>query len=264
MTAMDPRRLPWPAEAGVLPVAPLRPVIERLVSLARTHEQDVTLLPGLAAEEDAEVDAGDPPPALEQVVEELGGIEVRGAAGLTLLVPERSDVGPYTLLGAPTGYYPLHEGADVAVVLTVAEDGAPGAVYGIGEDLALRLAAPDLGTYLERYAEALEATLAALDAEDEDERTAQAHALMDAHLFDALFGTGAAEDAPLREMTAPGGPGAPGDVDLPEGTVAVGDLRGAEPGTGLDVIDAEIDGDPLEHHLAWREGGLVVCLVPST
>lgn len=260
MTAMDPRRLAWPAEAGVLPVAPLRPVIERLLSLARTHEQDVTVVPGLAAEDAAEIDAGDPPPALEQVVEELGGLELHGGSGLTLLVPERSDVGPYTLLGAPTTYYPLHEGADVAVVLTVDEDGAPGAVLGIGEDLALRLAAPDLGGYLERYADALEATLAALDAdgpEDERERAERAHALMDEHLFDALLGTGAAEDAPLRAMVAPAA-----DADLPAGTVAVGDLRGAPMGTGLDVIDAEIGGDPLEHQLAWREGGLVVCLVP--
>ncbi|GAA1727974.1 hypothetical protein [Brachybacterium phenoliresistens] len=262
MSALDPRRLSWPDTAGVLPVAPLRPVIERLGSLARTHERDVTLIPGLAAEGEIEVDAGDPPPALEQVVEEIGGLTVHGEAGLTLLVAERADVGPYTLLGPPTSYYPLHEGADVAVVLTLDEDGAPGAVYGIGEDLALRLAAPDLAGYLQRYADALEATLAALDAdgpEDERERAERAHALMDEHLFDALLGTGAAEDAPLRAMTAP-----TAGADLPEGTVAVGDLRGAPAGTGLDVIDAEIDGDPLEHQLLWREGGLVVCLVPRS
>ncbi|MFC0672462.1 hypothetical protein [Brachybacterium hainanense] len=253
---MDPRPVDWPGSA-LLPVAPLRPVLERLASLARTHEDDVELVPGLAEAEAA----GDPPPALVQIVEELGGISVRGGSGLELLTASRSDEGPYTLLGAPTTFYPLHEGADVAVVLTLDEDGRPGAVHGIGEDLALRLAAPDLGTYLERYADALEATLTALDASPAEgsARDEAARDLMDEHLFDALLGTGAAAELPLREMVAPAR--AEG-VELPVGALASGDLRDAAVGTGLDVIDAPIDGDPLEHHLAWCAEGLVVCWVP--
>ena len=138
--------LPWPDGAEVLPIAPLRPVLDRLASLVTVHEQDVAMVPGLAVTEE-EV-AADPPPALEQLVDELGGITLRDLPVLTLLVENRTDVGPYTLLGEATSYYPLYETPDTAVVLTLDENGTPGAVYGIGEDLALQLAAPDLPTYL--------------------------------------------------------------------------------------------------------------------
>jgi hypothetical protein len=153
--------LPWPDGAEVLPIATLRPVLDRLSSLVTTHAEDAETIPGLAVAEE-EVPA-DPPPALEQLVDELGGIALRGVRVLDLLVEDRTDVGPYTLLGDARTYYPLYETPDAAVVLTLDENGTPGAVHGIGEDLSLQLAAPDLPTYLGLFADALEATLAALD-----------------------------------------------------------------------------------------------------
>jgi hypothetical protein len=244
---------PWPDGAEVLPIATLRPVLDRLASLVTVHEQDAAAVPGLAVTEE-EV-AADAPPALEQLVDELGGITLRGAPVLTLLVEDRTDVGPYTLLGDATSYYPLYETPDTAVVLTLDEHGAPGAVYGIGEDLALQLAAPDLPTYLGLFADALEATLAALaergPAEDdaEDDRDEAAEQLMDAHLFAAILGM--VEDVPEAEL-------APPTADAPAGALAVADLRGAALGTRVDPMEVDVPGDPLDLHLAWRERGLVL------
>ncbi|MGY5765805.1 hypothetical protein ACXET9_11455 [Brachybacterium sp. DNPG3] len=154
--------LSWPVPEAPLPIAPLRPVLERLASLALTHQRDVAPIPGLA-EGEGEFTA-DPPPVLEQILDEFGGIRVGDRDHLSLVVDERTDVGPYTLLGAPTSFYPLHEGEDVAVILAILPDGTAGAVYGIGEDLALRLVATDLGAYLERFADALASALDRLDA----------------------------------------------------------------------------------------------------
>lgn len=247
--------LPWPDGAEVLPIAPLRPVLDRLASLVTVHEQDAAMVPGLAVTEDEVV--ADPPPALEQLVDELGGITLRGLPVLTLLVENRTDVGPYTLLGEATSYYPLYETPDAAVVLTLDEHGTPGAVYGIGEDLALQLAAPDLPTYLDLFTDALEATLTELSsrgpAEDDtaSARTDAAEQLMDAHLFAAILGM--VEDVPEAELVAP----AAAEAD---GALALADLRGAALGTRVDPMEVESDGDPLEMHLTWRERGLVIAV----
>ena len=254
--------LPWPTAAEVLPLATVRPVLDRLSSLVNTHEQDASLILGLAVTEE-EV-AADPPPALEQLGDELGGIQVRGQTMLTLQIEDRTDVGPYTLLGDATTFYPLYETPDSAVVLALDEDGAPGAVYGIGEDLALRLAAPDLPAYLDRFAGALEATLSALAArgpaaEDvEDARTEAAEQLMDRYLFTELLGLdeeAEETDVPLQD------PAASGLGDLPVGTLAVADLRTAPLGARVDLMEVDVPGDPLEMHLAWREHGLVIALL---
>src|SRR5699024_5384338 len=179
--------LPWPTGAEVLPLASVRPVLDRLSSLVTTHEEDAALIPGLAVTEE-EVAAA-PPPALEQIGDELGGVRVCWLTMLTLQIEDRTDVGPYTLLGPATSFYPLYETPEAAVVLALDEDGAPGAVYGIGEDLALQLAAEDLPGYLERFADALEIVLTALAtrgpaAEDAGtERAEAAQQLMDEHLF---------------------------------------------------------------------------------
>ncbi|MFC7464981.1 hypothetical protein [Brachybacterium sp. GCM10030252] len=249
--------LPWPTEAPVLPVLSVRPVLDRIDSLARTHEQDVTLIPGLAMTEE-EV-AADPPPALEQVADELGGIELCGQRVLTLQIEDRTDVGPYTLLGEATSFYPLYETPDAAVILTIDPDGAPGAVYGIGEDLALYLAAPNLGGYLERFADALEATLNALaERDDEGEaRTEAAEQLMEGHLFAEILGTDETADPVEVPLQAP----ATTDiVDLPGHAVAVADLREAPRGARVDLIDADVPGDPLDLHVIWRERGRIVVL----
>lgn len=258
-----PHRLPWPVEADILPVEPLRPVLERLASLALRHDEDVTLRAALVDDEGQTDEAADPPPALEQVLEEFGGIELRGRARLDLLVDERTELGPYTLLGDATTYYPLYEGSDVAVILTVDGDGTPGAVYGIGEDLSLTLAARDLGGFLERWADALTATLDELDAEVErragasdEDRADAAEELMDAHLLRTILG-----GLPER-VSVPVVPVARGAVPagLPAGTIAVADLREAPLDATVDVMDAELPGDPLDHHLAWASGGQVVAV----
>ncbi|MFC5319678.1 MULTISPECIES: hypothetical protein [Brachybacterium] len=262
--------LPWPTEAPVIPLREARPILDRIASLARTHEQDVTLVPGAAlAEEDT---AADPPPALEQILDELGGIELCGIPVLMLLIEDRTDVGPYTLLGKATTFYPLYETPEVAVVLTLDDDGAPGVVYGIGEDLALQLAAPDLLSYLERFADALEASLQALaqrgDEPDTkgDARAEAAQELMDQHLFAAIVGAGEDEDeyegaagqdtavVPLQDASASG-------IDaLPDGALLVADLRAAPVGARVDLIDADVPGDPLDLRIAWRDRGRLVTL----
>lgn len=292
---VSPSSLSWPTGAAVLPVAQVRPVLERLESLARTNPRDLTWIPGLA-QEDGEISA-DPPPALEQVIDECGGIAVHGRRDLDLLIDERADIGPYTMLGDATSYYPLYEGSDVAVVLTLDEDGAPGAVYGIGEDLALRLAAVDLPSYLQRYADALEAVVRGIDdrlrelydeaaLENEELRADVGEQLLDAQLYAAILGMddesmddesrdasdGASEGetgspsaaVPLRPLDASSGPAAGDpaeDGPVPAGAIAVADLRGAAPGARIDVMDADLPGDPLDQQLVWQSGGLLVYVV---
>lgn len=254
--------LPWPTGAAVLPLASVRPVLDRLASLVNIYEQDAAAIPGLAVTEE-EV-AADPPPALEQIADELGGVIVRGLTMLTLQIEDRTDVGPYTLLGDSTTFYPLYETPEAAVVLALDPDGTPGAVFGIGEDLALQLAAPDLGAYLVRFADALEATLVTLAergpaAEDsEDARTDAAEQLMDQHLFAELLGmTELAEtiEVPLQD------PAASGLADLPAGALAVADLREAPVGARVDLMEVEVPGDPLETHVAWSEHGRVIAVL---
>ena len=254
--------LSWPAGAPVLPLAAVRPVLDRLASLATRYAADVEQIPGLAVTEE-EVSA-DPPPALEQLADELGGIRLRGLTVLTLQVEDRTDVGPYTLLGEPTSYYPLYETPEAAVVLTLDADGVPGAVYGIGEDLALQLVAPGLIAYLDRFTDALEATLMALAergpaADDAEEaRTDAAEQLIERHLFAAVLGL----DEPDEEAAVPVQAAAEADLEgLPEGTIAVADLRSAPVGARVDLMEVDAPGDPLELRVAWREGGRVVVLL---
>lgn len=258
---MSAPRLPWPTAAEPLPLASLRPVLDRLSSLATRHGEDVQMIPGAALAE-TEV-AADPPPALEQLTDELGGVRLRELPLLTLQIEERTDVGPYTLLGEPTSFYPLYETPDAAVILTLDEHGAPGAVYGIGEDLALQLAAPDLPTYLNRFTDALERTLTALTergpaAEDSaDARTDAAEQFMDEHLFAALLGMRELADMP---QAAPCSAEQVADAAEVAGALAIWDLRGAALGTRVDLMDTDTPGDPLALHVRFGADGLVVTL----
>lgn len=255
-------RLPWPTEAPVLPVEPLRPVLEALASLALRHPEDVTLLSTLVDEDGTADESADPPPALEQVLEEFGGIEIRGRCRLDLLPDERSDLGPYTLLGDPTTFYPLHEGSDVAIVLSIEEDGAPGAVYGIAEDLSLTLAARDLGHFLERWLHALLETLSELDAEgiQGEGRGEAAERRLDAHLLSTLLG-GLPEDERVTVPVLPVAESGFEEDDLPEGTIAVADLREAPLEATAEIMDAELPGDPLEVRLGFTHGGQVIAVI---
>ena len=286
-------RLPWPDAAPVLPVEPLRGVLEAFSSLALRHPEDVTLLPPLVDEDGNADESADPPPALEQIVEEFGGIEVRGRVRLNLLTDDRTDLGPYTLLGDPTTFYPLIEGDDVAVILTIDEDGTPGAVYGIGEDLSLTLASRSLGHFLERYLHALTETLEGLDAEAErasagagdsgeagngagagttaapdrsaapdgaPTRAESAVELMKAHMLSSILGLLPEEERAAVPIESVADSGFEAD-DLPEGTVAVADLRDVDGDASVHVMDADLPGDPLECRIAFSHGGLVVSIV---
>lgn len=265
MSTRLPSAVPWPTGAAPLPIASLRPVLERLASLALTHPDDLTPIAGLA-QSDEEVSA-DPPPALEQIVDEFGGIVRHGITELTLLVDQRTDVGPYTLLGPAETYYPLHEDPESAVVLAIDPDGTPGAVYGIGEDLALQLAASDLGGYLNRVADALQAAVdpAVIGDGDVDTRAERAEQVMDRELYREVLGMqdlGDVPDVALQQVTecAPDlrAPGV-----LPEGTIAVADLREAPRGARVDLVDADLPGDPLERSVVFSHRGLVVCVLDT-
>lgn len=229
-------------------------------------------------------EAGDParflPPALAGVADEFGGIQVRGQqAGLTIVVEQRSDLGPYTLLTDPVTFTPVYEGEDVALVLSIDPAGAPGPVYGIDEDLALVLAAEDLGDYLQRYARALDEALAANDPAAQDPTAEGSPSAEDvaAHLQERFFvplvgptgetGPGDEQDGATAPDGEPGAavtalvPSAPASAqDLPAGTVAVADLTGAEVGTRVDVMAADVP-DLLSTGLAWGPGGRSVLLV---
>jgi hypothetical protein len=214
-------------------------------------------------------EAGDPsrflPPALAHIADEFGGIRVRGQqADLAIVVDERSDLGPYTLLTDPVSFTPLYEGEDVAVVLSIDPSGAPGPVYGIDEDLALVLAGDDLADYLQRYTHALDEALAAADPAAQDPTAGGSPSAqevaehMQEHFFDPLVGSVEASDAASTVV-----PSAPSDTNgLPAGTIAVADLHGASVGIRVDVMEADVP-DPLNTRVGWGEGGRTVLLVQS-
>lgn len=265
--SMPSQPLPWPENAPAVPLAQARPVLDRLASLAARFPRDLELVPGLA-QADGEITA-DPPHSIEQVVDELGGVRRHGAAELDLLLEERADVGPYTLMGSATTFYPIYESGEMAVILTIGADGSAGAVYGIGEDLALQLAGRDLVDYLGRLADALETVLAGLDervraergadrVDDEDARAEVAEQALEEVLYRDVLGMRHLDEFPEVALVDPE---TAGITDLPPGTLAVADLRDAPLGARVDVIDADLPGDPLDRHLEWRANGLVVCIV---
>ncbi|PWH07354.1 hypothetical protein DEO23_01530 [Brachybacterium endophyticum] len=286
----------WPRDAAPLPIEPLRAPIERLQTLAARHEGVLELIDPLETdEEEAQAGstagsaatagtagfaggvAGDPatylPPALSRIADEFGGISVvGGAAALTIVVDERSDLGPYTILTDPLSFTPLYEGDDVAVVLAIDESGAPGAVFAIGENLALTLVAPDLGEYIGRYADALDLALTGGEEPGSESRTGTSATgtsgtvsapdaelvaeRMEGSFFAPLFEE---EGKPVVPLAA----SAPEGITAPTGTAAIADLRGAPLGSRVEVLEADLPGDPLAIRIAWREGGLVVCVTNS-
>jgi hypothetical protein len=277
----------WPRDAAPLPIEPLRGAIERLTTLAARHEGVLELIDPLESDEPEDGaavrtagraalpggGAGDPaaylPPVLSRIADEFGGIQVTGgAAALTIVVDERSDLGPYTILPDPVSFTPLYEGDDVAVVLAIDERGAAGPVFAIGEDLALTLVTHDLGDYVGRYADALDLALtgpaerspgeaaSAPDPEVVAER-------MEESFFAPMFAEDGADDGATSDAvdrSVPVSTTAPAGVQAPEDAIAFADLREATPGARVEVMDAELPGNPLEIGVRWREGGLVVCV----
>lgn len=253
---MSMPRLTWPEGAEVLPVAAVRSTLDALTSLATRHGDLVRLQPGLAVRE--EETAADVPPALEQIADELGGITLQGETMLDLLIEERADTGPYTLLGEPTAFYPLREDEETALILALDEHGSAGAVHAVDEDLALVLVAPDLPSCLEHLTAALTDTVHALETAQAAEETAGTDAESEADAPDA----DAAEEptGPEIPLQDPSALDLPAGV-LPPGTVAVADLREAPLGARVDLMEAELGDELLDHHIAFRAGGLLVCLV---
>ncbi|UEJ81741.1 hypothetical protein Bra3105_12930 [Brachybacterium halotolerans subsp. kimchii] len=255
----------WPHDAAPLPIEPLRGAIDRLTALAARHEGVLELIAPLEAEDEqsdgapgtaglAGGVAGDPraylPPVLSRIADEFGGIRVVGGdAALMIVVDERSDLGPFTILTDPVSFTPLYEGDDVAVVLAIDAQGAAGPVFAIGEDLALTLVAPDLVDYVQRFTEALD--LAVTTTADETVDAELVADRMEESFFAPLF----AEDP---ERTVALTVEAPSGVDAPADALAVADLRGAAPGARVEVMDADLPGDPLDIGIAWRADGLVV------
>lgn len=146
----NPTALPWPEPTSNLDMSKERAALERL-ALA------VSASGGLAEPIDPEESGADVPPALKDLADETAGARVGEEFELTLLAEERTDLGPFTLLGDPTRYYPLFETTDDAVILTLNEEGVPGGVWWIDEDLDLHLLATSLAEYVDLVAEAIRA-----------------------------------------------------------------------------------------------------------
>src|SRR5699024_12833370 len=95
-------------------------------------------------------------------------------------------------------------------------------------------------------------------AVSEPERAEAAQQLMAPPLFAEILGEGEAEptaEVPLQD------PASAGIEGLPEGPLAVADLRTAPVGVRVDLIQDEAPGDPLDQHVAWSALGRVVAVL---
>ncbi|MDO5644609.1 MAG: hypothetical protein Q4G21_02800 [Dermabacter sp.] len=140
--------LSWPQPPTPYDSSRERAALERLAAA-------VSASGGLAVPIDPEESGADVPPALADLADELAGARVGDEFELTLLAEDRTDLGPFTLLGDPTRYYPLFETPDDAIILTLNADGVPGGVWWIDEDLDLHLVAPSLADYVDLVAVAI-------------------------------------------------------------------------------------------------------------
>ncbi|MDU2597620.1 MAG: hypothetical protein E7C78_05005, partial [Dermabacter sp.] len=128
----------------------MRAALERLaVAVASSN--------GLAEPIDPEESGADVPPALKDLADEMAGARVGEEFELNLLAEDRTDLGPFTLLGEPTSYYPLFETVDDAVILTLNDEGIPGGVWWIDEELDMHLLATSLDEYVDTVARAIAA-----------------------------------------------------------------------------------------------------------
>lgn len=113
---------------------------------------------------DPEESAADAPAALKDLADETAGVQVGEEFYFSLLAEERSDLGPFTLLGSAIEYYPLFETPDEALILTINEAGLPGAVWWIDEDLDLHLITTTLSEYIDLVRAGIEQLDPALDS----------------------------------------------------------------------------------------------------
>jgi hypothetical protein len=272
-------------------LTPVRPAIARAQDLATRYPDLLELidpLPGSDGSEGADADGGADrsttqvagrlpgsatgdaeiflPPALRAFAEEFGGLRIRGAdLGLEILVTERSELGPFTLLEDPLSFTPVYEGEDVAAVVALDPAGTPGAVYGIDEDLSFTLLAGDLGEFVVTFVAALDRAIEeTLRADGLDPVTAartgaspDPDAVADALRSRALVPS--AEGTPVRAFEHPdtttGLPEA-----LPPGTVWVADLRRAALGTRVEPMEVDVPADVVELGLSFAADGRVLAL----
>lgn len=156
MHVNQPVKLDWPTPTTDVDTSKMRAAFERLAAAVAASN-------GLADSIDPEESGADVPPALKDLADELAGVRV-GEFELTLLAEDRTDLGPFTLLGEPTSYYPLFETTDDAVILTLNNEGIPGGVWWIDEELNMHL----LATSLDEYVDTVTRAIAALSPEASD------------------------------------------------------------------------------------------------
>lgn len=152
----QPLALNWPQPTSPIDTSAARAALERLAAA-------VAASGGTATSIDPEESAADVPPALKDLADEMAGARVGEEFEFTLLAEERTDLGPFTLLGDPTSYYPLFETPDDAVILTLSDEGEPGGVWWIDEELDLHLLATSLAEYVDLVSEAIRALPAEAD-----------------------------------------------------------------------------------------------------
>ena len=140
--------LPWPQPSEPVDLTRERAALERLATVVSASN-------GAAEAIDPEESAADVPPALKDLADETAGVRVGEQFSFSLLAEERTDLGPFTLLGDPTSYYPLFETPDDAIILTVNSQGVPGGVWWIDEELDMHLLATSLAEYIDRVSDAI-------------------------------------------------------------------------------------------------------------
>lgn len=146
----QPLALNWPQPTEPIDTRDMRAALERLAEAVAGSD-------GVATPIDPEESAADVPPFLKDIADEMAGARVGDEFELTLLAEERTDLGPFTLLGDPTSYYPLFETPEDAIILTINEQGVPGGVWWIDEELDMHLLATSFTEYVDLVTDAIKA-----------------------------------------------------------------------------------------------------------
>ncbi len=144
----QPLALNWPEPKETIDMSRARAALERLAAAVAASD-------GVATPIDPEESAADVPPALKDLADEMAGARVGEEFELNLLAEERTDLGPFTLLGDPMSYYPLFETIEDAVILTINEEGVPGGVWWINEELDMHLLATSFAEYVDLVTDAI-------------------------------------------------------------------------------------------------------------
>lgn len=136
-----PQSLNWPTPDTPFDTSAERAALERLAVAVAASEHAEPI--------DPEESAADVPPYFKDLADELGGVSVGSEFELNLLAEDRTELGPFTLLGEYESYYPLFETADDAVIVTINDEGVPGGVWWIDEELDMHLLATSFTEYVD-------------------------------------------------------------------------------------------------------------------